>query len=135
MEVWFGDTSNLLAALLIGRSMPGMRALDIVRAVDILAARPDVDPARIKCICIGRASVGMLYAAAFDSRLSSLELDGLLTSYQAIIESRYHRNAFEHVVQGAIRRYDIDDLLKAISHRPVGVKNRVGPMGELGASQ
>ncbi|MBI2687087.1 MAG: acetylxylan esterase [Acidobacteria bacterium] len=134
-DAWFGDTSNIFAALLIGRSMPGMRALDIVRAVELLSARPDVDPAKITGIGIGRASVGMLYAAVFDDRLRSLELDGLLTSYQSIVDARLHRNAFEHVVQGAIRHYDIDDLLKVISRRPVKVRNRVGPLGEMSASQ
>ncbi len=39
----FGDYKNTLTGLLVGKTMVGMRAADVVRAVDVLAARPDVD--------------------------------------------------------------------------------------------
>jgi cephalosporin-C deacetylase-like acetyl esterase len=128
-EQWFGDASSINTALLIGRSMVGMRALDIVRAVEILARRADVDAASIHAIGIGRASVPLLYAAAFDTRIQSIELDGMLASYQSIIDSRLHRQVFEQVVPGAIRHYDLDDLVKAIAPRRVVVRNSVDAMG------
>jgi cephalosporin-C deacetylase-like acetyl esterase len=128
-EQWFGDTSNITAALLIGKTMVGMRALDIVRGVELLAARPDVDAANIKGIGIGRASVPLLYAAAFDPRIKSLELEGMLSSYQSIIDSRIHRYAYEQVLPGVIRYFDLPDLVKAIAPRTVSVRGSVDAMG------
>lgn len=129
-DPWFGDDSSIQAALLIGRTMVGMRALDITRAVDLLANRPDVDASGIEAIGIGRASVPMLYAAAFDKRIQAVELEGLLESYQSIIDTRIHRQVFEHMAQGAIRDYDLPDLVKAIAPRRVSIRSKVDAMGE-----
>ena len=128
-DPWFGDASSINTALLIGRSMVGMRALDIVRGVELLARRPDVDSGGIHGIGIGRASVPLLYAAAFDPRIQAVELDGMLESYQSIIDSRLHRQVFEQVVPGAIRHYDLDDLVKALAPRRVVVRGMVDAMG------
>jgi len=128
-EQWFGDSSNITTALLIGKTMVGMRALDIVRGVELLAGRPDVDPGNIKGIGVGRASVPLLYAAAFDPRIQSLELEGMLASYQSIIDSRIHRYAYEQVVPGVIRHFDLPDLVKAIAPRTVSVRGSVDAMG------
>jgi cephalosporin-C deacetylase-like acetyl esterase len=128
-EQWFGDSSNITAALLLGKTMVGMRALDIVRGVELLAGRPDVDAGNIKGIGIGRASVPLLYAAAFDPRIKSLELEGMLSSYQSIIDSRIHRYVYEQVLPGVIRRFDLPDLVKAIAPRTVSVRGSVDAMG------
>jgi hypothetical protein len=39
---YFGDFENAMTAIMIGKTMPGMRALDITRGIDLLIARPDV---------------------------------------------------------------------------------------------
>lgn len=128
-DPWFGDASSINTALLIGRSMVGMRALDIIRGVELLARRPDVEASSIQAIAIGRASVPVLYAATFDPRIQSVELEGMLSSYQSIIDTRLHRQVFEQVVPGAIRHYDLDDLVKAIAPRRVAVRGSVDAMG------
>ncbi|MBM3755435.1 MAG: xylan esterase [Acidobacteria bacterium] len=130
-EQWFGDSSSVQTALMIGRSMVGMRALDIVRGVELLARRNDVDVASIQGIGVGRASVPLLYAAAFDSRIHSLQLDGMLSSYMSIVDSRLHRQVFEHVVPGVIRHYDLADLINAIAPRTVDVRGAVDAMGAV----
>ena len=63
----FGDYKNTLTALLIGKTMVGMRAADVVRAVDVLAARPDVDASRIAVVGRSAAAIPALFAALFDS--------------------------------------------------------------------
>ena len=128
-EQWFGDASSISAALLLGKTMAGMRALDIVRGVELLAGRPDVNSGSIKGIGMGRASVPLLYAAAFDERIKSLELEGMLASYQSIIDSRLHRNAFEQILPGVIRHFDLGDLVKAIAPRTVSVRGSVDALG------
>jgi hypothetical protein len=128
-EQWFGDASSNSAALLLGKTMVGMRALDIVRGLELLVGRPDVDSGSIQGIGIGRGSVPLLYAAVFDERIRSLELEGMLASYQSIIDSRLHRNAFEQILPGVIRYFDLSDLVKALAPRTVSVRRPVDAMG------
>ncbi len=70
----FGDYENTLTALLIGKTMVGMRASDLVRGVDLLAARNDVDASRIAATGRAAAAVPALFAALFDNRIGSLAL-------------------------------------------------------------
>lgn len=126
-DPWLGDSSTSQAALLIGKTMTGMRTLDIVRAVELLSRRPDVSG--IRGIGVGRASIPMLYAGVFEPRIQSLELEGMIPSYFAIVDSKLHRNMFEQVVPGAIRHYDLQDLVKAVSPRKVNVTGSVDAMG------
>src|SRR5690348_2375545 len=46
-ERYFGDYDSAMTAILIGKSMPGMRAQDITRGVDLLVARSDVDASNV----------------------------------------------------------------------------------------
>jgi cephalosporin-C deacetylase-like acetyl esterase len=127
---WFGDASSIFGSLLLGKTMVGMRALDIIRGVELLAARADVDPNSIKGIGLGAASVPLLYAAAFDGRIHTIELEGMLVSYDSIVGSRLHRRAFEQVVPGAIRRYDLPDLVAALGTQRVSLRGFVDAMGD-----
>jgi hypothetical protein len=107
--------------MLMGKTLAGLRAQDIAQAVRLLGARADVDAGRIALIGVGRAAVPALYATAFDSRIASLEVAGMVPSYLSILESRIHRQVFEHVVPGAIRFYDLPDVVRAIAPRKVTV--------------
>lgn len=120
-DPWFGDAASIQAAMLIGKTLVGLRAQDIAQAVSLLGARADVDAGRIALIGVGRAAVPALYATAFDSRIASLEVAGMLPSYLSILESRIHRQVFEQVVPGAIRFYDLPDVVRAIAPRKVTV--------------
>ena len=64
-------------SLLIGKTMVGMRAADLVRGVDLLAARPEVDASRIAATGRAAAAIPALFAALFDNRIKSLALDGM----------------------------------------------------------
>src|SRR5438876_2234117 len=44
---YFGDFNNIMTALLVGKTMAGMRALDISRGVDVLTSRKGVDPNQV----------------------------------------------------------------------------------------
>ena len=63
----FGDYENTLTALVIGKTMVGMRAADVVRGVDLLAARNDVDTSRIAAVGRAAAAIPALFAALFDN--------------------------------------------------------------------
>ncbi len=127
---WFGDYGNAMRALLIGRTFVGMRAADIVRAVDLLAADPRVDAGRIYGLGRDAGAVPLLHAAVFDPRIQKLALEGLLLSYESVASHRVHRGVFENVVPGVLRHYDLPDLVAALAPRPVAIANVVDPLGQ-----
>jgi len=117
--------------LLIGRTLVGMRAQDIARGLDLAAARPEIDAEKIYGYGKGAGAVPMLYAAVLDQRLRRVALDGMLASYESVTNQRIHRDIFEQVVQGALKYFDLPDLVGALAPRPVTVVNSVDPLGQL----
>jgi cephalosporin-C deacetylase-like acetyl esterase len=128
---YFGDFDSAMTGLLIGRPLVGMRALDVNQGVNILAARPEVDAERIYAIGRGSAAVSLLHAAALDSRIRKVTLDGMLISYRAVVDANIHQDVFENVVQGALPAYDLPDLAASLKPREVSIIDAVNPMGRM----
>ena len=132
----FGDYGNSLTALLVGKTMVGMRTADVVRGVDLLAARNDVDAARIAVIGRSGAAQPALFAALFDERIARVALDGMLVSYDAVVSERLSRGIAAEIVPSALKYFDLPDVLAAVTPRPVAIYNGVNPLGqELPASR
>lgn len=128
---WFGDAAGTFSALLMGKTLTGMRAQDIARAVDVLSTRSDLQLRSIRAIGVERAGVSALYATAFDSRIQAVELERTLSSYRSVIDSRVHRLVLENVVPGALRQFDLPDLVSALGPRVARVSEPVDAMGEI----
>jgi len=128
--VYFGQYDSAMTALLSGNTLVGMRMLDVWRGVDVLAARADVDRARIRGFGKEAGTTPLLYAAAMDERISKVALEGMLVSYRAIVDQRIHRQIFEQVIPGVLRSYDLPDLVSALAPRPVWIVNSVNPLGQ-----
>ena len=126
---YFGDYESAMTALLVGKPIVGMRALDIQRGLDLLAGRSDVNRERIYAFGKDRGTVPVLYAAVLDDRIKKLALEGLLVSYQAVTSARIHRQVFEDVVVGVLKSFDLPDLVATLSPRPVWIVNASDPLG------
>lgn len=124
-----GDYSNSMTALLVGKTMAGMRALDILRGVDLLTERADVDPRKISVSGKGLAALPALYAAALDTRIQKVALEEMLASYQSMVDRRIHHEMWENVVPGALRYFDLPDLVRSIAPREVRIDKPVDPLG------
>ena len=103
----------------IGRNLPAMRAHDILRGVDLLAARRDVDQASIHAVARGVKGIWLLLAAAADSRIGKIWLDRTPYSLRLALESSMNTDLFDAVIPGFVLRWDLDDLVKAMENRPV----------------
>lgn len=127
---YFGDFSSAMTILLSGRSLVGMRARDIVRGVDILAARDEVDRDKIYGVGFEAGGVALLHAAAIDPRLRKVTLERVLVSYQSIIDNKIHRNVFEDVIPGVLKTYDLPDLARIMAPRELKIVDPVNPVGQ-----
>jgi cephalosporin-C deacetylase-like acetyl esterase len=128
---YFADHDNAETAILLGKTLVGMRAADIARGVDVLVARSDVDASNISGFGRRSAAVAMLHAAALDPRIKKLVLEEMLVSYDAIVTHRIHRQMFEQIVPSALKFYDLPDLANSFAPRPVWIINAVNPLGQV----
>lgn len=126
---YFGDYDSAMTAILLNRPLAGMRAEDISAAVSLLAARENVDASRISTEGTGAGAVPALYATALDARIHAATLNGMLASYESVIRHRVHRGVFEQVVPGALRSYDLPDLIRWCAPRAVKVTGSVDALG------
>jgi cephalosporin-C deacetylase-like acetyl esterase len=116
-----------LRAELVGKTLLGMRVDEIIRAVDYLAARPDVDATSISAYGKAGAGVALLHAAALDRRIARVVLEDTPASFRAILDTPLHHDAPEIVIPGVLTHYDIPDLIRAIAPRKVTDLNSIPP--------
>jgi cephalosporin-C deacetylase-like acetyl esterase len=124
---------NLLSlrAFLVGKTIVGMQIDDAIHALDSLAARADVDPSRIAIYGNGPLGIIALHAAALDSRIRSVSVENTLASYRMVLDQPLHRNISEVMIPGVLRKYDVGNLILAISPRPVTIINPQDATGAI----
>jgi cephalosporin-C deacetylase-like acetyl esterase len=103
----------------IGHNLPAMRAHDIVRGVDVLASRNDVDPASIRAAARGVKGIWLLLAAAVDSRISKVWVDRTPYSLLSALERPMNNGLFDAVIPAFALRWDLEDVVKAMGTRAV----------------
>ena len=126
---YFGQWNSTMTGLLMGKSLLGMRVFDIQKGLNLLAARPEVDSSRISAIGKEAGGVPLLMATVLDDRISRLALENVLVSYDAVVNQRLHEGIFENVAWGALKSFDLPDLVSATTPRPVWITNAVNPLG------
>lgn len=116
-------------ALMVGRPLEGIRMNDILRGIDALKELNVATPQGVLGMARGRIGTTLLHAAAVDTRLSRLIIEGNLVSYQAVGAAPIHRAIEDLVVPGALGQYDLPDLAAAVAPRPVALRNLISPTG------
>jgi dienelactone hydrolase len=114
-----GDWAMNTRAWLLGRNLSGMRAFDIRRGVEFLAARPDVDSRLIRATARGDAGAWLLLAAAGDERLQRIWIDKTPHSLCAALDTPLNRNLHAAIIPGFCLKWDLGDLAKAMGERQV----------------
>jgi hypothetical protein len=124
-------------AVLIGRSVTGIQAGDIIRVVNYLKARDEVDPSRIGAMGLNEMCIPLLHAAAFDRSINNVTLIGSPVSYRSIVMNRIykivllpsskklsalpHEVDFNTTIARILTAYDIPDLIGCIAPRKVAL--------------
>jgi len=116
---FIGNWKTNARADLIGRNLPAMRAHDIIRGVDYLASRGDVQAASIRAAARGVKGIWVLLAAAVDTRIGKVWLDRTPHGLRAALERSMNTDLFEAVIPGFALHWDLEDLVKAMGSRPV----------------
>ena len=109
-------------AMLIGRSIVGIQAGDVIRVANFLKSRKDVDINKIGAIAYEEMCPILLHAATFDKSINSVTLIGSLISYRSIVMNKFYNPGFsDNAVAGALTAYDLPDLIACIAPRKIAV--------------
>jgi cephalosporin-C deacetylase-like acetyl esterase len=121
---------ELLRAVVVGKTIVGMRVDDVVRVLNWVCHRNDVDQRRISLHGKGGLGIVALHAAALDGRVQRIFLEGSLLSYRTALEAGLHKNLSEVLIPGVLTRYDTPQLMQAIFPRPIYLINPANAMGQ-----
>lgn len=121
---------NAVIALQIGRPLIAQRVVDTLAALDVLLARPDVDPKTVHLVAVGRAGPVGLHAAALDTRFAGVTIERSITNWLDVLAAPLGHNHLTHVVPGALTRYDLPDLVGAAAPRAVTIVNPIDGLGK-----
>lgn len=103
----------------IGHNLPARRAHDILRGVDFLCGRDDVDAGSIRAVARDVRGVWLLLAAAADQRIAKVWLDRTPNSLAAALDSPFNTNLFDATIPGFLLHWDLPDLVQSMGKRPV----------------
>lgn len=126
----FGDDKTTWLALMVGRTMLGLRMEDIVRGLDVLADRQLLHGGHALAFGRGNVAIAALHAAAVDPRIDSVVADSAVASFQSIARTPIHRQIFDIVIPGVLGKYDLPDLVGSLAPRRVWIMDATPPLGE-----
>jgi len=121
------DWQDMYLAYMLDTSYLAMRAEDILICARFLQDYPGGGKRHsVHMISVGRVGPPALHAAALEPRLfASLRLHGSLTSWSDVIRTPKARRQLVNVVHGALRVYDLPDLLATLPPDKVAVTEPV----------
>lgn len=138
-------------AVLIGRSVVGIQAGDIVRAVGYLRSRDDVDKHRVGAVAVGETCLSLIHAAAFDTSIINVILIGSPVSYRSMAMDRFYKMGltdhdvggihhpyevdFSWGIAGVLTGYDLPDLIGCIAPRKVLLAGLQNPRLETASNE
>ncbi len=119
------------ANLVLGTSVMGQRVWDILRTIDYLVARPDVNASQIRMIGQEEAGLAALMAGALDDRVCSILLIGMVVTFMSIVQSTEYSLALEWFVPRILRHFDLPDIVASVSPRPLRIMDAVDASGAI----
>jgi hypothetical protein len=106
---------------LVGQSMIGWRVWDVMRTLDYLATRAELDHARMGCMGISGGGTVTLFSAALDSRIGAAFVSGYLNTFRDSIGSLAH--CIDNYVPGILNWAEMSDIAGLIAPRPLFVES------------
>ena len=109
------------AALLFGETMIGWRVYDVMRTIDYIETRKDLDAKRVGCVGISGGGTCTLFAAALDPRIKAAMVSGYLCTFRDCILSLAH--CMDNYVPGILNWAEMSDIAGLIAPRPLFVES------------
>ncbi len=124
------------SALLLGETMIGWRAYDVMRTIDWIETRKELDAARVGCVGISGGGTCALFAAALEPRLRAVMISCALNTFRDSIMSVSH--CIDNYVPGILNWAEMYDVAGLIAPRALfaeaGEKDNIFPVAASRAS-
>jgi dienelactone hydrolase len=108
-------------ALLVGQTMIGWRVYDVMRTIDLIATRPELDANRVGCMGISGGGTCTVFSAAVEPRIRAALVSGYLNSFRDSIGSIAH--CIDNYVPGILNWAEMYDVAGLIAPRPLFVES------------
>ena len=109
------------SALLLGETMIGWRVWDVMRTIDYIATRPELDARRIGCMGISGGGTITVFATALEPRIKVAMVSGYLNTFRDSIGSLSH--CIDNYVPGILNWAEMYDVAGLIAPRPLFVES------------
>ncbi|MPZ19134.1 MAG: acetylxylan esterase [Luteitalea sp.] len=108
-------------ALLVGQTMIGWRVWDVMRTLDYIATRSELDQSRVGCMGISGGGTVTLFSTALDQRIRVALVSGYLNTFRDSIGSLAH--CIDNYVPGILNWAEMHDVGGLIAPRPLFVES------------
>ena len=139
LKVTRENEATALQSAGLGRTLDGMRALDIIRGIDLLQAENRLGEGKLVIIGEGSGGLWALASAINDSRVHGVVALNTLPSYRLLTHQRDYAVRGYFVTPGVLRDFDIPDLARLAATKtqiwidPIDGLGRA--LGQAGASK
>jgi len=108
-------------ALLVGQTMIAWRVYDVMRAIDYIETRSDLDSRRVGCMGISGGGTCTLFSAALEPRIRVALISGYLNTFRDSVGSISH--CIDNYVPGILNWAEMYDVAGLIAPRPLFVES------------
>ncbi|MCZ7644817.1 MAG: hypothetical protein M5U26_05970 [Planctomycetota bacterium] len=112
-------------ALNVGLDLFGMRVFDVLRTLEYLRTRWEVQPEHLNLVGVGRGALWALYAAALDAKVERAVLFRGLSTYKCLVENRLQNHHFSLFLPGVLNDYDLPHVAACVAPRGLTLLNAV----------
>ncbi|MEO8077974.1 MAG: alpha/beta hydrolase family protein [Acidobacteriota bacterium] len=108
-------------ALLVGQTMLGWRVWDVMRTIDYIATRPELDLTRVGCMGISGGGTVTTFATALEPRLRAAMVSGYMNTFRDSVGSLSH--CIDNYVPGILNWAEMYDIGGLMAPRPLFVES------------
>ena len=105
------------SALLLGETLIGWRVFDVMRTIDWIETRSELNAKRVGCMGISGGGTCTLFATAMEPRIRAAMVSGYLNTFRASIMSMSH--CMDNYVPGILQWAEMYDVAGLIAPRPL----------------
>lgn len=124
-NAWAGEHENIMAKSLFcaGTTWPGVFSAEDMAALDVLAARPDVDAQRLGCGGLSGGGLRTCLLAGLDDRIKACACVGFMTTWRDFLLHKCHTHTWMIYVPLLPAEMDFPEILGLRAPAPTMVLN------------
>lgn len=109
------------SALLLGETMVAWRVWDVMRTIDWIETRPELDSKRVGCLGLSGGGTCTLFSAALEPRIRVAYVSGYLNTFRDCIMSMSH--CIDNYVPGILQWGEMYDVAALVAPRPLFIES------------